>query len=221
MRPLIHTFLSILAVTLAFALFPQAVSAQIPQPSDTTSVPIPGAGHDYLEGPVETVSPANGSVSIRLPVIMPPSRGVNLPFSFMYDSAFYYLSGNRGQNAQWFRIGANNSEGWSFGEPVVSATLASWVEIDPIHGTNIYCHYTYGYVFQDAAGGRHNLNLTNFYNDPGSFCYSDVSGTAPSGFTGGVIVQGSEGSIMGSIPATWNGNCPASVGNGESVRPLR
>jgi RHS repeat-associated protein len=211
-RTSIHAFLSILALTLACALFPHTVSAQIPQPSDTTSVPIPGAGHDYLEGPIETVSPANGSISIRLPVIIPPSRGVTLPFSFMYDSNLYYLFGNSSGGAQWSRVGSSgpfssagpfSSSGWSFGEPFVSATVARWVEIDPILGTKINCVYTYGYVFQDAAGGRHNLNLTNFYNDPNHDCQGDPSVTAPSGFEGQVFAQGSEGPIMGSIPATW------------------
>jgi len=138
----------------------------------------------------------------------------------MYDSTLYYLSGNSGGNAQWYRVGASGrassygpyaSSGWSFGEPIVSATVARWTEIDPIRGTTINCAYTYGYVFQDAAGARHNLNLTNFYNDPNGDCIGDPDATAPSGFNGDVIVHGSEGPIMGSIPATWNGNNAAQV----------
>jgi hypothetical protein len=87
------TFLvcSLLFLTLCFA--PPA-HAQIPPSSDTTSTPIPGAGHNYLGGPAETVNPSNGSVSIRIPVIMPPGRGLTLPFTFAYDSnGANFLSG--------------------------------------------------------------------------------------------------------------------------------
>ena len=205
----IHASLLILALTLALAIFPHAVSAQIPQPSDTTSVPIPGGGHDYLEGLVDSVNPANGSFSIRIPVIMPPSRGINLPFSFMYDSAVYYLAGNRAAYAQWQMVSSQGSTyeplasgGWSFGEPFVSATEASWKE-QALNGENVRCHYTFGYVFQDASGARHNLNLTNFYNDPYLACQDDTLGDVPDGFASQVKVQGSEGPIMGSIPASW------------------
>src|SRR5215510_12791787 len=168
MRPNHRTLIHLAVPTLVAMLLPSAVSAQIPQPSDTTSVPIAGAGHDYLGGQADTVNPANGSFSVRIPVIMPPSRGVTLPFSFMYDSTLYYLSGNRGQNAQWFKVksSALPAEGWGFAEPIVSATEASWR--DTVHG--IICHYTFGYVFQDAAGRRHNLNLTNYYQDSHAYC---------------------------------------------------
>ena len=183
-------------IALVCILVAAQAHAQIPQPSDTTSVPIPGAGHDYLEGLVDTVSPANGSFSIRIPVIMPPSRGVNLPFSFTYDSAFYYLLGNKGGNAKWSVISSQDSiyqplasAGWSFGEPYVSGTEASWKEVDNILGTNVTCHYTFGYVFQDATGARHNLNLTNFYPDPNSDCQDNSSGGAPDGFEGDVITS--------------------------------
>jgi RHS repeat-associated protein len=218
-------FLLSSAVLFCFSLFfASQAFAQIPQPSDTTSVPIPGAGHDYLEGPVETVSPANGSFSIRLPVIMPPSRGANLPFSFMYDSAVYYASALP-NGFGWATVGSNGpvsltlaSSGWSFGKPLVSATVARWVEIDPISGTRINCTYTYGYVFQDAAGGRHNLNLTNFSDDhPYHDCQGDPSVTAPSGFQGQVLLQGNEGPIMGSISANVNDDGYVTVTDGDGT----
>src|SRR5215472_16348116 len=71
------------------ALFLGAVSAfaQIPPSDSTTATPIPGAGHDYLGGFNETVNPANGFLSVRLNVAMPPGRGITLPFSFAYDSS--------------------------------------------------------------------------------------------------------------------------------------
>ena len=41
---------------------------------DTTSVPIPGAGHDYIKMLSETVNPANGSVSLRIQLPIPPNN---------------------------------------------------------------------------------------------------------------------------------------------------
>jgi hypothetical protein len=76
-RPALSTLLFAFVTVLA-----PACHAQLPPISSTTSTPIPGAGHDYLSGPAETVNPANGSVSIRIPVVIPPSRGITLPFSF-------------------------------------------------------------------------------------------------------------------------------------------
>ena len=46
--------------------------AQLPQGGDTTSPPTPGAGHDYLCGPAETVKPANGEMNQRYEVDFPP-----------------------------------------------------------------------------------------------------------------------------------------------------
>src|SRR5216684_798697 len=80
-RLVLHFFILISVVGLA-----PSCLAQIPSTSDTTSTPVPGAGHDYIHAPVETVNPANGSISIRIPAIMPPGRGISLPFTFAYDS---------------------------------------------------------------------------------------------------------------------------------------
>ena len=71
---------------LMLTLFSPVAFAQIPPSTSSTSTPIPGAGHDYIGAPAETVNPASGTLSIRIPVIMPPGRGISLPFSFAYDS---------------------------------------------------------------------------------------------------------------------------------------
>jgi len=59
------TLLSVAVFCISSILASQAF-AQIPQPSDTTSVPIPGAGHDISAAPSITVNPANGSFSIHI-----------------------------------------------------------------------------------------------------------------------------------------------------------
>ena len=59
---------------------------QITNVTNDTSTPIPGAGHDYFKLLNETVNPANGSLSLRIGVPMPPGRRLTVPFSFDYDS---------------------------------------------------------------------------------------------------------------------------------------
>ncbi|HWO27760.1 MAG TPA: hypothetical protein VNO32_03085, partial [Candidatus Acidoferrum sp.] len=77
---------AVLLLLLSTLVLAPLSKAQLPPSSSTTSTPVPGAGHDYLGGQADTVNPANGSISLRIPVIMPPSRGITLPFSFAYDS---------------------------------------------------------------------------------------------------------------------------------------
>ena len=59
-------------LTCLFFLFFAALSfAQTANVDNTTSTPTEGVGHDYIHLLSETVSPANGSVSLR---IEPPPR---------------------------------------------------------------------------------------------------------------------------------------------------
>lgn len=126
MRPL-HTALFFLIFASGAALAPSSL-AQIPPSSSTTSTPVPGAGHDYLGGPVETVNPVSGSVSIRVPVIMPPGRGITLPFTFAYDSnGVNYLSGNGNVLAPWRTSNSIvSSAGWSNTAPTMSLSVLLW-----------------------------------------------------------------------------------------------
>ena len=66
----------------ALLLFPCLAWGQVTNVTNETSTPIPGAGHDYIKMVSETVNPANGSVSLRIGVPVPPGRGLTLPFSF-------------------------------------------------------------------------------------------------------------------------------------------
>lgn len=49
--------------------------AQITAITNTTQTPTPGAGHNYIKFFNETVNPANGSVSLRIHVPVPPDLG--------------------------------------------------------------------------------------------------------------------------------------------------
>jgi RHS repeat-associated protein len=154
---------SLLFLTLCLA--PPA-HAQIPPTSDTTSTPIPGAGHNYLGGLAETVNPSNGSVSIRIHPVMPPGRGLTLPFTFAYDSnGANFLSGTP-TSLLWTSGGAQISQGgWSNTAPVMTVGQTGYT----VPGFSFFghpppqsCAALVDYVFQDPTGGRHNLNLSVF-----------------------------------------------------------
>src|SRR5882724_2970027 len=78
--------------------------AQIITVTNTTATPIPGTGHDYIKMLSETVSPASGSVSLRIEVPMPPGRKLTLPFAFVYNSSGVHYPANipGSQSVEWF-----------------------------------------------------------------------------------------------------------------------
>jgi hypothetical protein len=70
-----------LAVFLSISVDAQNVSI-----GDDVARPIPGVGHDYVQGLSETVNPANGSLHIKIDLPVPKGRGLTLPFAITYDS---------------------------------------------------------------------------------------------------------------------------------------
>ena len=221
--PLARRALS-LSIWLSIAILAPATLAQIPPSSSTTSTPVPGAGHDYLGAPAETVNPVSGSVSIRLPVIMPPGRGITLPFSFAYDSnGVNYLSRNSGGIEQWFTTNSIvSSGGWSNSAPVMSMGILRWKTTSGASQplvpliNQVSCTAYVAYVFQDARGNRHNLGLTT-YSDPGGTgpCTFN-SNDWPPGFDGEVVLQGGEGPILATLPSspTLAGHVTVTDGDG-------
>jgi hypothetical protein len=131
---------------------------QITNVTNATSTPIPGSGHDYIKMLTETVNPANGSVSVRIQVPVPPGRQLTLPLSIAYDSngvLFFQALGN-GSGA-WTndqRIFAQG--GWQLTVPMISDVHT--VRVDGQYG-QFRCQYYTGYVFYDAGGVRHPLGL--------------------------------------------------------------
>ena len=221
-----HTFLFgavrvFVYVLLATSCAPPSF-AQLPQSSETTATPIPGAGHDYLGGINETVNPANGSASIRIPVIMPPGRGITIPFSFAYDSSGRgYLSspGAEGNSFQWLPISTVASlNGWSNSVPIASATEQTWSTTPEGAPKPTSCHAMINFAFQDARGNRHNLDLTNFSfaNNPNGACMTD-NWDWPYYFTAAVVTQGGEGPILATIPANWTTTPAVTVTDGDGT----
>jgi len=150
----------LLAVAL-LAFFATTVQAQITNVNDTTSTPIPGAGHDYIHMLSETVNPANGSVSLRIEVPTPKGRGISLPFSFAYDSngVQSVTALDPGSTTWQTNLSYLAQGGWSYSVPLLN--VYNWttsVQAVP-QGNPGSCTFSSNYVFQDAKGGRHDLGL--------------------------------------------------------------
>ncbi len=140
---------------LALSTFCVQSSGQVQFITDSTSTPIPGAGHDYIHSFGETVNPANGSVSIRLTVPTPSGRGLSLPFSFAYDSNGVNVVHTNPGSVSWTSESNNflSGAGWSYSMPLLSWTLSDYM------GTAEHkCQFYSNYVFQDPNGGRHSWN---------------------------------------------------------------
>ncbi len=84
------------------------------------SRPIPGAGHHYIHQLAETVDPANGSLSLRLAVPVPPGRKLTLPFSFDYDSNIYVAGASGGSGYEAATATPISSGGWSYSVPTLT-----------------------------------------------------------------------------------------------------
>jgi RHS repeat-associated protein len=117
----------------------------------TTTVPTPSVGHDYIKALSETVDPASGSVSLRIAVPIPKGRGLNLPFSFAYDTNGVFFP------PDWkpFLTGLMSSGGWSYTVPALGIDNESYMP----GGTNVTCGYQTNFRFVDATGARRGLGL--------------------------------------------------------------
>lgn len=130
-RTFVFTFL------IAIALCPLAppAMAQMSNVTNTTATPIPGVGHDYIQMLTETVNPANGSVSLRIAVPIPPARQLQVPFAFAYNSAgVHFLTDTSPGIIQWFNAFDSQfpnvfTGGWSFSVLCTIKRLA-WRMVD-------------------------------------------------------------------------------------------
>lgn len=142
-------------------------SGQIINVTNATATPVPGSGHDYIQMLSETVNPANGSVSVRIAIPVPPGRQLTLPFAIAYDSnglLFFQALSNGSAGWAWDNR-AFASGGWHYTLPMLSDVHTERVTV---RGYIQYrCRYYTGYVFYDAKGVRHPLPLA-YVPDPNS-----------------------------------------------------
>ena len=138
------------------------------------------------------MNPADGSLSVRINIPLPPGRLMNLPFGIAYDSNaawFLHVIDSPTQSPKPFGImsavAASNSGvftwgGWSASWPQLSRSgQQEATEYHTTDGTT-YCYATTAYIFTDPNGNRHSLSLQNNYNKPAQAClpptpgYSDI-----------------------------------------------
>jgi RHS repeat-associated protein len=164
-RSLVPTFRQrVFFLSICLIGLPVALHAQLAPVSGITSTPLPGSGHDYLQGLNETVDPSSGSLSIRIAAPAPQERGMNMPrYVLAYDTngqytfTPYYTTESTGYQIL--------SAIYLFNLPVTNTSAPGTVSFQ--HWTTPYgtganqvdCDYQTNYIFTDPNGGRHNLDL--------------------------------------------------------------
>lgn len=158
--------LQLLASVLAIGAAATSSFAQYTGLDDTTSTPIPGAGHHYLGFLNETVNPANGSVNVQIDLPVPKGRGLTLPLSLNYNSdGVHHIAGTNPGYAQWqANLGLLSQGGWSYSVPMVNAT--TWTEQYGSYPNYYNCTATSNYMFSDMSGGQHALHLGTELSTP-------------------------------------------------------
>ena len=161
---------------------------------DTDTPPVFGTGHDYIQSLNETVNPATGSLSIRVPIRTPKERGTGAPsYAFIYDSngQFRFLpnfSYNSTAGSSYVSGVALNGIGWAYTGGVAFTNAGMFIGVNPdvaqlvipgdisastytvpvndgAAGGNPTCTYTTNFTYTDASGGTHPLGLTTVNNE--------------------------------------------------------
>jgi RHS repeat-associated protein len=207
--------LRILLVLSILLFLNSPLRAQITSVSNSTSTPTQGVGHDYIKLLNETVNPANGSVSLRIQVPIPPGRRLTVPFSFNYDSNGQTTPQGDGNGGATL---AGTSQylmqsGWSYGLPLASNTQVS----KKVTGFPT-CYATTGYTFQDSSGSRYSFNKLVAFTHNTNTCTGDVDVKGDSSndfYTGSITGYGSPLTVysLGNTVYTFNfgplGGCDA------------
>jgi len=177
---------SILWVIALACFFVGYAQAQLGPVNGVTSTPIPGVGHDYITDLVDTVNPADGSLSVRIKTPVPPGRGMTVPFSFDYDSAGVIQPIFNGSavvptaNPRYLSSG-----GWTYGVPRLDATYNL---VAAPSGSKGFCEYYTSYAFSDAAGARHMVSSAYVPSGQQQACdiYSTKQGAGDQQFVAGI-----------------------------------
>ncbi len=150
---------NLLAIATLLFLAASTAWCQVTNMADTTSTPVPGAGHNYFGVLNETVNPANGSVSVRIAFPMPPGRKLTAPFSLAYDSNGTVVLNPTAGGITW-----GGAVGWSYSAPTLTVATQ---DVNLQDGSGGVCRVALNYMYADASGARHPLYLSIYGFLPG------------------------------------------------------
>jgi RHS repeat-associated protein len=181
----------LMIAALAFIALPSL--AQTTRIGADNMTPSPGVGHDYIKMLAETVNPATGSVSLRIQLPTPQTRGITIPYAITYDSGSV-LQFDVDPSDQYFALklrtpfGPPSTVGGSGG----GDTFPYLTRISSNIGS--HCEQSHGYVFRDTSGTTHSLNLgATGWDHTGNICLLSMGpygqGTATDGQIYGALQQ--------------------------------
>jgi RHS repeat-associated protein len=190
---------------LVFLFAASAARGQVQNVTGDVATPIPGVGHDYIHFLSETVNPATGSLSLRIDVPTPRSRGLTLPFALMYNSSgvnqpMYSPSTSQ---ASWYNLSSPlTGVGWSYSIPNLTALQgqSAFFNQSAQPPTTYTCTWISNYVLQALDASRHALGISIAQtNEGGTGCGNQISPPNNS-FLGGDAFFSAATSFTGTIP---------------------
>jgi hypothetical protein len=206
--------LAVLLGVLALTTLPALGQGSLPDGqvlNGETAKPVPG-GHDYIHLAAETVSPSNGSVSIKFNYPMPKGRRITIPFAPEFNTAgLYHVAlnlttqlGTVTMVPNVTNFGIYPTATWSmssFTPPPVTCPPAC-----PAPNPWGVCHTASGFNFTDQYGTSHNLGLAVVANAQ-NYTSNNYCPPAGSGSAGVAIPSSSQspppGNGDGQVWAIW------------------
>ena len=181
---------------LCLGLAPGILCGQITNVTNGQQVPTPGVGHDYIGTISEVVTPANGSLSIRIPLPTPPGRGITLPLQFTYNSngIIQVNSVTSNNDTRFLEQG-----GWGLGLPLLTSQIAHVPGNNPQH-PEATCPIYGGFVFTDPSGSRHSMRIAL-----PNYGVCNATGVGP-GYSMSLVDQAYDGSYFIWTPASLTGD---------------
>jgi hypothetical protein len=200
---MVRSFLLCLASTLAITL---CATGQITNVTGDQAPPIPGSGHGYIESLNETVNLSDGSLSIRVPVSVPPGRGHAVSFAFAYDSkGAQHFAPPGGYTAD--NSGYLSKAGWSYLVPQLSFLFNDdyWFAPGGSPPQRFDCIYYTDYMMTDAQGLLHALYISAAQPLSAYNCQGNGS-PSPTGVVPQEYLQGGDWQVNASTTALGTGS---------------
>src|SRR5882672_1004679 len=138
---------------------------------------------------VESVDVATGHLSVRIPFLSVPGRGMNYRFGVRYESGFWAtaLRGTAPPQYLW-KIEkrpylTSSGFGWSITQPYLTHTTyrqACWIGLAQ---PNFYVNHNDSYIYHDADGSAHPFDLESqlaaCWDGTNNVGYTSVTGSSP------------------------------------------